>query len=237
MALTMASLPHPPSWQGVCSPVRYTSSLLYSPRLIAYRCAHLDVVFTNRCPVVHSIEGSDFVHTHWWHLQQSRNLIHDAQARESMLPLSKIQQWHHSGLLILWGVALQNLLNELVILLCELEWDVWVIIGRVTVLYRTVRHHEGGSRELWRLMLRLTTWRASLDTRTLAVNDRHWGLDAIRDARNAGLNRYGESLDAIVAVLRRNGDLSLKVVLRLAHYCQASASIWPRYDWRAPRAR
>jgi hypothetical protein len=85
--------------------------------------------------------------------------------------------------------------------------------------------------------MRLTTWSASLDDRVLAVNDRHWGLDAIRDARNTGLNRYGESLDAIVAVWRRNGDLRLKVVPRRAHYCQASASIWPRLDWLGYRTR
>lgn len=85
--------------------------------------------------------------------------------------------------------------------------------------------------------MRLTTWSASLDARMLAVNDRHWDLDANRDARIAGLNRYGESLDAIVAVWRRNGDLRLKVVPRLAHYCQASASIWPQYDWLGQRTR
>jgi hypothetical protein len=66
--------------------------------------------------------------------------------------------------------------------------------------------------------MRLTTWRASLDTRVLAVNDLHLGLDAMRAARKAGRNRYGEILDAIVAVLLRNGGLRLKVVLHLAHY-------------------
>jgi hypothetical protein len=45
----------------------------------------------------------------------------------------------------------------------------------------------------------LTTWSASLDTLEVAVNDRHWNLSGMRDARKAGLNRYGETLDAIVA--------------------------------------
>jgi hypothetical protein len=62
--------------------------------------------------------------------------------------------------------------------------------------------------------MRRTTWRASLDTLVLAMNDRLWGREAMRDNRKAGLNTYGEILDAIVAVGKRNGDLRLKVVLR-----------------------
>jgi hypothetical protein len=46
------------------------------------------------------------------------------------------------------------------------------------------------------------------------MNDRLWGREAMRDNRKAGLNTYGEILDAIVAVGKRNGDLRLKVVLR-----------------------
>jgi hypothetical protein len=77
----------------------------------------------------------------------------------------------------------------------------------------------------------LTTWSASLDNRGLAVNGRYWPLDPTREARKAGLNRYGVILDAIVMVLRRNGALRLRLLLVWRIIIQASASIWPRYDW------
>jgi hypothetical protein len=56
-----------------------------------------------------------------------------------VLSLSKIQQWHHSGFLVLWGIALQDLVDELVILLGELEGDVGIIVGSVTMLSHVVR--------------------------------------------------------------------------------------------------
>jgi hypothetical protein len=115
---------------------------MHYPRkfLVTYRCAHLQVVFAHRLPVIHSIESRNLVHTHRRHLQQSCNLIHDAQTRESVLSLSKIQQWHHSGFFVLWGIALQDLVDELVILLGELEGDVGIIVGSVTMLNHVVRH-------------------------------------------------------------------------------------------------
>jgi hypothetical protein len=55
-----------------------------------------------------------------------------------MLSLSEVQQGHHSRFLVLWGVSLQDLINELVILRCELEWDVRIIFGGVAMLWKTV---------------------------------------------------------------------------------------------------
>lgn len=56
-----------------------------------------------------------------------------------MLSLSKIQQWHHSCFLVLWGVALQDLFDELIVLLGEFEGDVRVVVGSITMLDHIVR--------------------------------------------------------------------------------------------------
>lgn len=51
----------------------------------------------------------------------------------------------------------------------------------------------------------LTTWSASLATLGEAVKDLHCGREAIRADRKALLKAWGASLDAIVAMRRRNG--------------------------------
>ena len=51
-----------------------------------------------------------------------------------MLPLSQIQDWHHSSLLVLWWIAFEDLLDELVVLLIELEGDVEIVFGSVSML-------------------------------------------------------------------------------------------------------
>ena len=72
-------------------------------------------------PVVHGIEGRDLVHTHGWHFQYPRYLIHDADASETVLSLSKIEKRHNSSLLVVGGVSRDDLLDELLILGTELE--------------------------------------------------------------------------------------------------------------------
>jgi hypothetical protein len=99
-----------------------------------YRCARLQEVFSNWCSVVHSIEGCHLIDSHWRHLQQSRNLIHNAQTRETGLSLSQIQQRHDGSLLVLRRVSLQDLIDELVVLLGELEWDAGVVLGSIAML-------------------------------------------------------------------------------------------------------
>jgi hypothetical protein len=81
----------------------------------------LDVESANRVPVVHGVESGHLVHAHWGHLQEARNLIHDADACEAVLALSQVEQWHDGGLLVLRRVAGEDLLNELLILCGKLE--------------------------------------------------------------------------------------------------------------------
>lgn len=70
-----------------------------------------------------------------------------------MLSLSEIQQWHHSCFLVLWGVSLQDLIDELFVLFRELEWNVGIVIGGIAMLIYLVRScvgYEGELQDGWR---------------------------------------------------------------------------------------
>lgn len=71
--------------------------------------------------IVHGIESRHLIHTHGRHLKQPSHLVHDADASEAMLSLSKVQQWHDGRFLVLARVAGENLLDERLILRRELE--------------------------------------------------------------------------------------------------------------------
>lgn len=90
--------------------------------------------FSNGVPVIHGIERRNLINTHWRHLQYPRNLIHNTQARKSMLSLSQIEDGHNSRLLVLGRVAFEDLIDELVVLLGELEGDVRIIFGGISML-------------------------------------------------------------------------------------------------------
>jgi len=138
MALTMASEPQPPSWQGVYS----LSALPSQSACLArredfgdtYGCADLQVVLPNWCAVVHGVERGHLIHAHRRHLQDPRDLVHNAQAREAGLALPEVEQRHHGRLLVLWGVAGEDLFDERIVLLAELEGDAGIVLGGVAVL-------------------------------------------------------------------------------------------------------
>jgi hypothetical protein len=136
IALTIASLPQPPSWHGVYS---HQLCLFLSMKMQTYCRANLQVVLPDWTAIVHRIERRNFINAHRGHFQQSRHLIHHTQARESMLALSKIQQWHHGRLLVLWWVALQDLIDELVVLLSELKGNIRIVFWSITVLIKSIR--------------------------------------------------------------------------------------------------
>jgi hypothetical protein len=95
----------------------------------AYRCAGLDEELAHGSAVVHGVEGSDFVDSHGGHLEQTGDLVHDADAGEAVLALAKVQNRHDGGLLVLFGVSLEDLGDELLILGVELEGQVGVVVG------------------------------------------------------------------------------------------------------------
>jgi hypothetical protein len=52
-----------------------------------------------------------------------------------MLSLSEIENGHHGCLLVLWWIPFEDLINELIVLLCKLEGNLSVVFGSVAVLY------------------------------------------------------------------------------------------------------
>jgi hypothetical protein len=51
-----------------------------------------------------------------------------------MLSLSEIQKGHHGCLLVLGRVAFEDLIDELVVLLCELEGNAGIVLGGISML-------------------------------------------------------------------------------------------------------
>jgi len=51
-----------------------------------------------------------------------------------MLSLSEIENGHHRGLFVLGWVPLEDLFDELVVLLVELEGDVGIVLGGISML-------------------------------------------------------------------------------------------------------
>jgi hypothetical protein len=51
-----------------------------------------------------------------------------------MLSLSEIQKGHHGCLFVLGRIAFQDLIDELVGLLCELEGDAGVVLRGISML-------------------------------------------------------------------------------------------------------
>lgn len=99
-----------------------------------YGGAGLDVELAHGGPVVHGVEGGDLVDSHGGHLEEARNLVHDADAGESVLSLAQVQYGHDSGLLVLRRVALEDLGDNGLVGGCELEGQAGVVIRGVAVL-------------------------------------------------------------------------------------------------------
>jgi hypothetical protein len=88
----------------------------------------------DRRAVVHGVEASDFVDTHRRHLEHAGDLVHDANAGEAVLSLAKVEQRHDGSLLVLGGIALEDLGDDGLIFFVELEGNIGVVVGTVTVL-------------------------------------------------------------------------------------------------------
>lgn len=100
----------------------------------SYRCAGLDKEFANWGTVVHGVERSHLVDSHRGHLEEAGDLVHDANAGEAMLTLSEVKKGHDGSLLVLRGVPFEDLRHEGLILRVELEGEIGVVVGGVSVL-------------------------------------------------------------------------------------------------------
>ena len=103
-------------------------------RKTTYRSADLDKVLAHRSSVVHGVERSDLVHSHGRHLKKTSDLVHDANAGESVLALAEVEQRHDGSLLVLGRVPLEDLGNDGLVLLVELEGDVGVVVLGISML-------------------------------------------------------------------------------------------------------
>lgn len=75
-------------------------------------------------PIEHSIEGRDLVNTHGWHLKKFSNIVHDANARPTLvLSLTKVEERDDSSLLVLRRVFRNDFVRTFHILGSELKGD------------------------------------------------------------------------------------------------------------------
>ena len=99
-----------------------------------YRRTRLDKELADGSPVIHGVEGSDLVDAHRGNLEDAGNFVHNTNGSEAVLALAKVEKRHNRGLLVLGRVALDDLLDDGFVLGAELERDIRVVIGSVSVL-------------------------------------------------------------------------------------------------------
>lgn len=100
---------------------------------------------SNRLTVIHGVEGGNLVNTHWWHIQPARNLVHDTDAGEAVLALAEIEEGHHRGLFVLWGIAFKDFGDEFFVDVIEFKRYRRVIDGGISMLEGKALMVRGGS--------------------------------------------------------------------------------------------
>ena len=103
------------------------------------RRADLDKVLANRAPVVHRVECGDLVDAHGRHFEDSGDFVHDGDGGEAVLALAEVQEGHHGRFLVLRWVALDDLVDEALVLGGEFEGDGGVVVVCIPVLDGVVR--------------------------------------------------------------------------------------------------
>lgn len=106
----------------------------YPPGDRTYRRANLHKVLAHRLAVVHGVERRDLVHTHRRHFQQPGDFVHHADAGPAELALAEVEEGHDGSLFVLGGIAFEDLVDELQVLLGELKWDAGVVSGIIAML-------------------------------------------------------------------------------------------------------
>jgi hypothetical protein len=73
-------------------------------------------------PVEHGVERRDFVHSHGLHFEQLRHVVHNADARPSLvLSLAEVEEGNGGCLLVLWWIMCDDFIGAFKVLRCELE--------------------------------------------------------------------------------------------------------------------
>jgi hypothetical protein len=149
---------------------------------VTYRRASLDEKLAHGRAVVHCVEGGDLVDAHGGHLEQAGDLVHDADAGEAVLALAEVEQGHDGGLFVLGRVALEDLGDELLVLGVELEGQVGVVVGCVSVLFGgrdTVGSEVSAFWSSWICPFSGSQFCLSLDTGELARGEATVGVAGI----------------------------------------------------------
>ena len=144
----MASEPQPPSWQGVWKDKSVTTCAVDQGGSGIDRGACLEMEPADRRPVVQCVKGGDLVDTHWGHLQDPSDFIHNANTREAMLPLSQVKKRHYGRFLVLRGIAFEDLIDELLADGVELERDLRVVIRSISMLHGPSSAQDSRKRRL-----------------------------------------------------------------------------------------
>lgn len=90
--------------------------------------------FPHWLPVVHGVEGGDFVDAHRRNLEDARYFVHDADGGVPVLSLTKVEEGHHGCSFVLWWIAFEDLRDECFILGGEFEGNGRVVFGGVAML-------------------------------------------------------------------------------------------------------
>jgi len=106
--------------------------------------AHLQVVLADLGTVEHGVERCDFIHLHGRHVENLGDLVHCREGEEVVvLLLSDEESRDASGLLVVRGVLVEQILDLSVVLRGELEGSIVIIVLGVSVVRKG---GEGGAR-------------------------------------------------------------------------------------------
>ena len=79
-------------------------------------------IYNKYGPVEHGVERRDFVHSHRLHFEQLCHVVHDTDARPSLvLSLAEVEEGDGGCLLVLLWIMGDDFIGALKVLRCELE--------------------------------------------------------------------------------------------------------------------
>ena len=85
-------------------------------------------------PVVHGVEGRDFVDAHRRHFEDFGDFVHDGDGGEAVLALAEVEEGHDGCFLVLGWVAFEDFGDDLLVGGVEGEGEAGVVVSGVAVL-------------------------------------------------------------------------------------------------------
>jgi len=101
---------------------------------------HLHKVVAHRFPVEHGVKGGDFVHAHGRHLEEARDVVHDADARPSLvLSLAEIEEGDDGRFFVLGRIPGYDVLCFFHVVGGERKGYLWIVMLGVAVHEKCIR--------------------------------------------------------------------------------------------------